>query len=141
MNEYEIFEMLKSIAKETKKICLPKDIAPMLMTKIGKKDVEHFIVVALDGSHCILGSKIISMGTLNRTIVHPRDIFRFAIAKNACSVIVAHNHPSGSLEPSNEDRTVTKRIKDSGDLVGITMLDSMIVSKYGFLSMKETGYV
>ena len=85
--------------------------------------------------------KIISIGTLNASLIHPRETFRTAILKNCASVIVVHNHPSGSLEPSNEDLAVTKRLKDAGKLLGIEVLDHVIVTADSHKSFKEQGLI
>jgi DNA repair protein RadC len=107
--------------------------------RIARKDREHCIVLTLDGTHKILKTHLVSIGLVNKTIVHPREVFRPAIADNAAAVIVSHNHPSGSLEPSPEDLDITERLKQAAEILGITFLDHIIVSKKGFRSMKETG--
>src|ERR1700690_3791190 len=102
-----------------------------------KAKKEHFCVFFLDTQNHITGKEVISIGTLNASLIHPRETFRTAILKNCASVIVVHNHPSGSLEPSNEDLAVTKRLKDAGKLLGIEVLDHVIVTPESHKSMKE----
>jgi DNA repair protein RadC len=102
-----------------------------------KADKEHFCVFFLNTQNRIIGREIVSIGTLNTSLIHPRECFRTAILKNSAAVIFAHNHPSGSLEPSNEDMAVTKRLKDAGKLIGIEVLDHVIVTTEGYKSFKE----
>lgn len=104
-----------------------------------RKRNEHFIVITLDSCHAVLAVRIISIGTLNRTIVHPRDVFLHGIRDNSAALICAHNHPSGSLTPSPEDLEITRRLRESGDLLGIPLLDHIVFSKNGYHSMVEHG--
>ena len=101
------------------------------------KQKEHFCVFFLDTQQRIIGKETISIGTLNTSLVHPRECFRTAIVKNCCSIIVAHNHPSGSLEPSAEDLSLTKRLVEGGKLIGIEVLDHVIVTAEAHVSLKE----
>ena len=104
-----------------------------------KAKKEHFCVLFLDTQNHITGKEVISIGTLNASLIHPRETFRTAIIKNCCSVIVVHNHPSGSLEPSDEDLAVTKRLKDAGKLLGIEVLDHVIVTADSYASLRDKG--
>ena len=103
------------------------------------QEVECFVCITLNGSHKIIGTYIVSKGLVNQTIVHPREVFRPAIADNAVAVIIAHNHPSGNLEPSAEDKGTTRRIKEAGNILGIKVLDHLIVSPsvQGYFSFLE----
>ncbi|MFA6608510.1 MAG: DNA repair protein RadC [Candidatus Paceibacterota bacterium] len=98
---------------------------------------EHFVAFYLDTQSRLIERQIISIGTLNNSLVHPREVFEPAIKLSAASVIIAHNHPSGSLEPSKEDKKVTERLKQSGELLGIEIIDHVILSKSGYLSFKH----
>ncbi len=98
---------------------------------------EHFIVCYLDGSNHIIENRIITIGTLNQSLVHPRKVFAPAIEKRASSIIIAHNHPSSILEPSDEDIQVTKRLKDASKILGIELLDHIILTEDGFLSFRN----
>lgn len=98
---------------------------------------EHFVVFYLDTQNCLIERQTISIGTLNASLVHPREVFEPALSLHAASIIVAHNHPSGSLDPSQEDKEVTKRLKQAGDLLGINLLDHIIVTKSGYLSFQH----
>lgn len=122
--------------KPTTRINQPEDIVPMLM-KYARKKEEHFYAVCLNGQHEIIAVKHITKGLVNRTLVHAREVFREAVRKNACAVIVAHNHPSGSSRYSREDADVTKRLKDAGEILGIPLLDHVIVSTGGYYSFLE----
>ena len=102
---------------------------------------EYFIVVTLDSASRVIETRVISIGTLNQSLVHPREVFRPAILDNAAGIIVAHNHPSGQVEPSIEDRRVTKRLKEVGKLVGIELLDHVILTDNGYYSFSEEDLV
>lgn len=100
---------------------------------------ECFWALTLDGAHQLIKMHEITRGLVNRTIVHPREIFRPAIIDNAVAVILAHNHPSGSVEPSQEDCDITKRLANAGHQVGIRVLDHVIFSKTHYYSFLEQG--
>jgi len=102
---------------------------------------EHFIVITLDGASRVINTRVISIGTLNQSLVHPREVFRDAILDNSAGIIVAHNHPSGQTEPSLEDKRVTKRLKEVGTLIGIELLDHVILAIDGYTSLREEGLI
>jgi DNA repair protein RadC len=105
--------------------------------RVSKK--EHFVAFYLDTQNQEIKRDLISMGTLNESLVHPREVFEPAV-QNLCSqIIVAHNHPSGLLEPSSQDIKVTERLVKSGDILGITLLDHIIVTKEGYYSFRDEG--
>jgi DNA repair protein RadC len=97
---------------------------------------EHFVAIYLDTQNRVIERQTISIGTLNSSLVHPREVFEPAVRLSADSVIVAHNHPSGELEPSDEDKDVTKRLKEAASLLGIDLIDHIILSKKGYLSLE-----
>ena len=99
------------------------------LADIRDKKQEYFVCLTLDGANRLIAKRVITIGTLTASLVHPREVFADAITDRAASIIVAHNHPSGSLEASDADREVTKRLKDSAKLLGVTMLDHIIVTK------------
>ncbi|WP_302392013.1 RadC family protein [Eggerthella sinensis] len=99
------------------------------------KKQECFVVLTLDGANRLIDNAIVFQGTLNESLVHPREIFAKAIEDRAAKIIVAHNHPSGNLEPSFEDAEVTKKLKEAGRLMGIEVLDHIIIGKSGYRSM------
>lgn len=102
---------------------------------IRNKKQEYFICMTLDGAHRLIAKRVISIGILDSSLVHPREVFSEAITDRAASVIVAHNHPSESLQPSEADIEVTERLKEAGELLGIKVLDHLIVSSRKFLSI------
>ena len=104
-------------------------------------DREHFLAVTLDGSNRVIDTHIISIGTINQSLVHPREVFYRAIQDRAASIIIAHNHPSGSLSPSQADIKVTRRLKDIGKLVGIHIVDHIILAPDGFYSFQDEGEI
>lgn len=124
--------------KPTDKIRLPADCLPHL-AKIMRARQEKFAVVSLAGDHSVIRVRVVTVGLVNRAMVHAREVFRGAIADNAVAVIAAHNHPSGSLEPSREDRELTKRLVDAGAVLGIPVLDHIIVGRRGYVSFLERG--
>lgn len=137
--EYLLNELFAlETANPVKKITAPSDILSAVW-KYAEKNQEHFLVASLNGAHEVIETRVSSIGILNRTLVHPREIFRQAIIDNASAIIIIHNHPSGNLEPSQEDIEITKRIKDAGFIVGIEVLDHIIISKCGYYSFLEEG--
>ena len=116
----------------------PEDILPHV-AYLKEKRQEHFVCVTLNGAGEILGNRTITLGLLNHSLVHPREVFADAITDRAASIICVHNHPSGSLEPSPQDIAITTQLKEAGSLLGIQLIDHIIVTKTGYLSMKERG--
>jgi DNA repair protein RadC len=112
---------------EASRLTDAKDVAVIAREVCGNEPQEQMWVLALDTKNKAIGMILISQGTLNASLAHPRDIFRFAITCNAASVILFHNHPSGAVEPSQEDRAFTERMKCAGGLLGIRVLDHIIV--------------
>ena len=106
-----------------------------LLADIRDKKQEYFVCLTLDGANRLIAKRVISIGTLTATLVHPREVFADAIADRAASIIVAHNHPSGSLEASQADKDVTNRLAEAGKLLGITLNDHMIVTKSDYISI------
>ena len=102
-------------------------------------DREHFIAITLDGSSRVISTHTISIGTLNQSIVHPREVFYPAIKDKAAAIIIAHNHPSGQLFPSRADKQVTTRLKDAGKLIGIDIVDHIILTPDGYYSFQDEG--
>ncbi|MFZ2188215.1 MAG: DNA repair protein RadC [Candidatus Moraniibacteriota bacterium] len=100
---------------------------------------EHFVVLYFNARNQLIHKETVSIGTLNASLIHPREVFKSAIDQLAASVILAHNHPSGSAEPSEDDLEVTRRLKEAGKILGIEVLDHIIVTKNGFASFQEKG--
>lgn len=102
------------------------------LADIRDKKQEYFVCLTLDGANRLIAKRIITIGTLTASLVHPREVFAEAITDRAASIIVAHNHPSGSLEPSQADREVTERLKSAGELLGVQVVDHIVVSSTSF---------
>ncbi|MBM4135898.1 MAG: JAB domain-containing protein [Nitrospira sp.] len=117
----------------------PQDVVKAIRARIQDKAKEHFKLILLNTRNKIIGISTVSIGTLNTSLVHPREVFKDAIMHNAASVVLAHNHPSGDTEPSENDLTITKRLAEAGKILGIEVLDHIIVTKAGFFSFKEKG--
>ncbi len=114
-----------------------KKIVDYLQNLIGREQKEHFIAIYIDTKNQLIETRTISIGILNSSLVHPREVFEPAISLRAASIIVAHNHPSGSVEPSSEDREITKRLIETGRIVGIEIRDHLIISKSEFFSFRQ----
>ena len=119
----------------------PQSVVKAIRASIKDKAKEHFKLILLDTRNKIIGISTISIGTLNASLVHPREIFKEAIIHNSASVVLAHNHPSGDPEPSEEDLTITKRLVESGKILGIEVIDHIIIGKTNFSSFKERGLI
>ncbi|MSR88379.1 MAG: DNA repair protein RadC [Candidatus Margulisbacteria bacterium] len=118
------------------KILTPKDIYGIVIPYANKKQ-EHFIVISLNGAQEVIAIRVISVGLVNQTQVHPREVFADPLTDRASSIVVAHNHPSGSLTPSQEDLEVTEKLIQAGKILGIPLLDHIIFSTKGFYSFTE----
>mgnify|MGYP001574948314 FL=1 len=119
----------------------PQSVVKALQAKIKDKAKEHFKLILLNTRNKIIGISTVSIGTLDSSLVHPREVFKEAIAHNAYSVMLAHNHPSGDPEPSEDDITITRRLIEAGKILGIEVTDHIIISKNGFFSFKEKGLI
>ncbi len=104
-------------------------------------DREQFLVACLDAKHAIIGVNVVSVGSLTLSIVHPREVFKPAILLNSAAIICAHNHPSGDPAPSSEDRVLTTRLRQAGDLIGITILDHIILGDDRTYSFADQGWL
>jgi DNA repair protein RadC len=119
-------------------ISSPADVERLLRRRIANLDRENFVVVLLNTKNEVIETSTVSVGTLGASLVHPREVFKPAVRASAASVILAHNHPSGKVEPSREDREVTRRLGEAAGILGIEVLDHVIVGD-GYFSMKEHG--
>lgn len=138
----ELGRRLSSKQTDTKfTIRSPKDAASYLMADMTSLKQEHFVVLFLNIKNQILHRQTIFVGSLNASIVHPREIFREAVRRSAASIVCAHNHPSGNPAPSPEDIAVTKRLMEAGSIVGIELLDHLIIGDHQFISLNEKGYM
>lgn len=138
------FEISKRLVKEeslnkNKSVIIksPKDIYPLLKEKIINFHKEYFIVASLDNRNKVINIDTVSIGTLNSSLIHPRETFETAIKNHAAAIIICHNHPSGELKPSEDDLVVTDNLIKAGKLLGIEVADHLIISKDGYYSFKE----
>ena len=118
------------------KVRSPADILPVV-ERFLERPQECFLAISLNGAHEITAVRVVTIGLVNRTVVHPREVFAHAIGDRCAAVVLAHNHPSGSLEPSAEDHEVTRRLVSAGQLLGIPVLDHVIFSTRGYYSYLE----
>jgi DNA repair protein RadC len=119
----------------------PEDGADYVMEEMRSLNQEHFVVLFLNTKNQVIHRQTIFIGSLNASIVHPREIYREAVKRSAASIICAHNHPSGDPTPSQEDIHVTRRLVDSGKMIGIEVLDHLVIGDRKFVSLKEKGYL
>ena len=132
------FNKRQSVSKkENRPIKSAKDVFEYLRPKLMDLDKEHFVILHLDSKNKIVKNETISVGILNASIIHPREVFKSAIKESANSIILAHNHPSGDPTPSEEDREITQKLMDAGVLLDIKVLDHVIVGDGKWWSWKE----
>ncbi len=129
----------RSLPEERFTVRSPQDAADLMMDELQHLAQEHFVCLFLNTKNQVIGKDTIFIGSLNASIVHPREVFRRAIQRASAAVICLHNHPSGDPSPSAEDRNVTKRLQEAGKLLGIDVLDHIIIGEQSFYSMKENG--
>ena len=136
---FELSRRILSQAKwfSNKKVTSPQEIADVFIPLLRDENKEKFIVVCLNSSNKIIKHEIISIGNLNSSVVHPREIFKVAIDCASASIILIHNHPSGNPEPSNEDIRITKKIVDSGKILDIPVFDHLIIAGETYTSFVE----
>jgi len=120
------------------RVCSPGDVYTNFK-HMGLLEEEHFYALYLNTKNVVLAHRLISKGSLNTAVVHPREVFAHAVRLRAASVLVVHNHPSGDPAPSQDDISITKRLKESGNILGIELLDHIVIGGVGFLSFKERG--
>ncbi|TRZ64975.1 JAB domain-containing protein [bacterium] len=119
----------------------PEEVAKLLKTEITNFSKEHFFVMSFDVRNKMIGIDNVSTGTLSASLVHPRETFESAIRRHAAQIIIAHNHPSGDSEPSEDDIKITRRICEAGKVMGIELMDHIIITKDDFCSLKTKGYL
>lgn len=130
-----------SFLYQTRTISSPKDAYEMIKEQLEGLDREQFIVACLNTKNEPTNITVVSVGSLNKAIVHPREVFKTAILSNAASVMAFHNHPSGDTTPSDQDIQLTHRLVEAGELLGIKLLDHLIIGDGSFTSLKEKGYL
>lgn len=138
----EICKRLKSYRSgDEYRISQPEEAAKLIMEEMRYLKQEHLKVIMLNTKNAVLFIKDVSIGSLNSSIVHPREVFCDALKKSSASIIVCHNHPSGDPTPSSEDLNITKRLKECGKILGIELLDHIIIGNGSYISLKEKGFI
>ena len=120
------------------KITFPPDVYP-LIRHVADRHQEHFLCVSLNGANEVIAVRTVSVGLVNRALVHPREVYADPITDRASAVIVAHNHPSGNLVPSQDDLDVTRQLGEAGKILGIRLLDHLIFNQSNYYSLLEKG--
>jgi DNA repair protein RadC len=128
----------RRIKPEGAKIVSPADLLPHVRHYADRKQ-EHFLCASINGANEVLNIRVVSIGLIDRSPVHPREVFADALSDRASAVIVAHNHPSGSVEPSPSDIEITAQLKAAGTIIGIDLLDHIIFNRTGYFSFLEAG--
>lgn len=138
----EIGRRISSLAYDDRYVIRsPEDGANYVMNDMRFLSQEHFVCLYLNTKNQVLHKKTVFIGSLNASIVHPREVFKEALRRSSASVICLHNHPSGDPAPSREDIDVTKRLAEAGKIIGIELLDHLIIGENKFVSLKEKGYL
>lgn len=140
---------LSEITKRISKACVkeqtifhsPKAIADYFMEELRCLEEEHFYAIFLDAKSAMIHVEQISKGTVNQTLVAPREIFRCALKYNTVNIVLMHNHPSGNITPSKDDLSITSQMKQAGELLGIPVIDHIIMGDHKYLSLRESGYI
>ena len=135
----QLTQILSATIPAIEKIRSPQDVYKLLEPDMRFLKKEHFVCLLLDTKNHVIAKETISIGTLNASLVHPREVFRPAIKRSSASIICIHNHPSGIPEPSQEDINITKRLVDAGAIIGIEVLDHVIIGNQKYISLKERG--
>ncbi|WP_138496240.1 RadC family protein [Paenibacillus pinistramenti] len=131
--------LARSVRRDAVVIRSPKDAAEIVMDQLRYLNKEHFICLFLNTKNHLIGQETLSIGSLNASIVHPREVFRAAVKCSSASIVCVHNHPSGDPSPSPEDIQITKRLCEAGEIIGIDVLDHLIIGDGRFVSLKEQG--
>jgi len=140
---YEIFRRTNKLTKKgfKQKINTAQDVFSYFVDELQDKKKEQFCALFLDTKNKIIGEELISVGTLNTSLIHPREVFNPAIKASANSLVLIHNHPSGDVKPSKEDIEITKKLENVGSLLGISVVDHVIVGKNSYLSFKDQDLI
>ena len=135
------FELARRhLLKDTVKITSAKDVLPLVADITGKQQ-EYFLCISLNGANEVIEKRVVTIGLLDKTPVHPREVFADVIADRAAAVIFAHNHPSGELQPSEADLRMHDQLTEAGKILGLRVLDHIIVTRKGYYSFQEAGLI
>jgi DNA repair protein RadC len=138
-SSYTVTAVRKHRRKSRRSIEGPSSAVELLRPLVRDQDREAFYGVYLDTRNQVLAVEMISLGSLNASIVHPREVFKPALRLSAASLLVVHNHPSGDPDPSEDDLAITRRLQEAGEVLGIPLLDHVILGKAAYFSLKEDG--
>lgn len=136
---FELNRRLHYSRNQNKKIQAARDVFEYMTGRIPDEKKEHLFVLHLNTKNQIIRSELVSVGTLNASLIHPREVFKAAIRESAHAIILVHNHPSGDVEPSNADRQVTSLLKEASSLIQIDLLDHIIIGTTGWFSFRENS--
>jgi len=135
------FELARRyLLRDTVKIVVAQDVLPLVADIAGKQQ-EYFVCISLNGANEVIEKRVVTIGLLDKSPVHPREVFADVIADRAASVIFAHNHPSGDLHPSENDLRIHEQLADAGNILGIRILDHVIVTRKSYFSFQESGLI
>lgn len=139
---FELARRLETYVEDPKpKVRTPREVYSLMYPKMREQKKEKFITLYLDTKNHVLKEEVVSVGSLNSSIVHPREVFKSALLESSASVIMIHNHPSGDPSPSREDILVTEKLVEGGKLLGIDVLDHIIIGEGRYISLKDEGFV
>ncbi|MBS4024999.1 MAG: DNA repair protein RadC [Clostridia bacterium] len=134
----ELAKRLAALGGESRPVIRsPQDIAALVLEEMRSLDREHFKTLALNTKNQVLAIETVSIGSLNSSIVHPREVFKNPIKRSAAAIVLVHNHPSGDPTPSSEDVAVTKRLIEAGKILGVEVLDHLVTGNKGYISLRE----
>ena len=140
---YSMTQLLLMVREEVQRLKIDRITSASdvyaLLHEYASKEKEYFLLVTLDGASKVIEKRVIHIGTLNQSLVHPREIFKPSIMDGAAGIIISHNHPSGPIEESRADIQITQRLKEVAKLVGIELLDHVIISSQGYYSFSDEG--
>ncbi|MCC6850431.1 MAG: JAB domain-containing protein [Deltaproteobacteria bacterium] len=122
-----------------RRVATSREVYDAFRERFAPLDREEFLVVPLGGKNQILGFHVVSVGTLTASLVHPREVYKIALLANAAAVIVVHNHPSGDPTPSAEDVAITRRLREAGELLGVSLLDHVVIGDERYISFADDG--
>ncbi|MFD0710992.1 DNA repair protein RadC [Paenibacillus sp. GCM10027626] len=137
----QLTQILSKPKRIIKIIKSPNDVYELLAPEVQHLNKEHFVALLLNTKNHLIAKEIISIGSLNATIAHPREVFHKAIRHSSASVIAVHNHPSGDPQPSYEDIEITRRLAEAGEIIGIELLDHVVIGEDRYVSLKEKGHM
>lgn len=138
---FELGVRIKFRSEEKTKITAPEDLFNLVKHKVYGLKKEHLYLISLDSRLNVISRDLLTIGTANETLIHPREVYSIALIKSAISICVVHNHPSGDPTPSDQDIQITRKLFDAGVVLGIRLLDHIIASDNGYVSLKEKGYI